>query len=523
MGGHAFVSEKKGKPGLFCPRLPLEVYEAIRDQTVNKLKEHFEHVVVPIEHPEKKDYGDIDLLVCSPIGESMDFGAFHINKYGTVHDLKFCIAKALGTDRFYSNAVGVGYFAVKVPKEIIALGKISEVKEDDNQLGSHEEYWVQVDIEVVDVPSQLGWRVFQNAHSTMCNILRLGLRPAGFIFKPSGLYIQIPNEPKYVAQEKRCPLIFLSNDIDMVLRFFDLTPERYNRPFEYSELYWKWVTSIPFFSRELLLSDVELPKSEKDKAVDNIAMKAKAKHKGLLGLSDYIARRAPWVNFSKLWLPDHPEVGLADADPKYVFRSAIRFFTDDGGAHMGAYDDWEEESNELRFWHEVIIGLRKFVGPNANTKLINEMILGAKRWVVFVDVQGKGKTPTIRAGPEPDDFNHFKWLSVTENVKWLAESREGGFTSEELIVWIQVHSNQLREIERARTRPHRREAAARSEEKKRQKAMRATVVGKILCGTTGCVKKVLTCLIDGVDFVENWWKMKQNVRVWKEEIATSDT
>ena len=511
MGGHAFSRTHKDRLGLFCPRLPLAVYEAVRDETVDALKEFFEHVVVPFEHPEKTDFGDIDMVICEPKGD--------LTKLRTMQELKFGIAKALKTDRFYSNAIGVGYFAVKVPKAIIDLEKITQAKESDEQIGSDNEYWVQVDIEVVDAPSQLNWRVFQNAHSTFCNILRFGLRPAGFVIKSSGFYVEMDNAPKQEKGEKRSPLIYLSNDVTKVLRFLGLDPKRYNRPFDTTDQYWKYATSAKYLSRALL-------KPGQDSTTDLEEITAvKPKHKGLQGLSEYIGRRIPWANFVDLWLPAHPAIGSLLYDNHDVFLGALAFFNSGNSpCCFNAYHIWEDERAEAKFWEEVNKRLPDVIDPKPTKRYINEVVLAAKRWVEFKDIQGRGKVPTIRDGPTEDDIKHVIWLDAikADSVRWITETHEGGFSFHELCDWVLAHAVELREKERGRTRGDRRAADARKLERKLQEAMRVSVLGKLICGTTAGLKKVLIYILGCVDKAENWWKMKQDVYVWKPESPTGD-
>lgn len=167
-------------PGLYCPRVPPPVYFAIRDLVVDKLSALFENVVVPLEHPEKRDYGDIDLLLCGFKGDRL--------QKCTIYGFESDIAKAFGVTRSRCNGVGVGYFAIPVQVEVIALAELHVTKDGSIfQLGSNNEYWIQVDMEVVDASSQLEWSIFQTAHATFKNILKYGLRPAGLVFRSNGL------------------------------------------------------------------------------------------------------------------------------------------------------------------------------------------------------------------------------------------------------------------------------------------------------------------------------------------------
>ena len=61
MGGSAF------SPSLFTPRMPPDVYAHVLSEVHRKLRTLYEHVETPVEAPGKVDYGDLDVLVYSPL------------------------------------------------------------------------------------------------------------------------------------------------------------------------------------------------------------------------------------------------------------------------------------------------------------------------------------------------------------------------------------------------------------------------------------------------------------------------
>lgn len=60
MGGNAFGSILKASS---FPRLPPAVYAALKSRLLPKIQELYSFVAVPIEAPEKPDYGDLDFVV----------------------------------------------------------------------------------------------------------------------------------------------------------------------------------------------------------------------------------------------------------------------------------------------------------------------------------------------------------------------------------------------------------------------------------------------------------------------------
>jgi hypothetical protein len=388
MGGHAFSFPKEDRsaaapegpdgpqiiPGLYCPRVPSPVYFAVRALVLNKLGAIFHKVVVPFEHPEKESFGDIDLLVCAFKGNSL--------QKNTIKDLEADIAQALGATRSRCNNIGVGYFALPVPKDIIALaGLESQGNERLYQLGSKDEYWVQIDIEVVDAPSQLEWTIFQTSHCTFRNILKYGLRPAGFVFMNNGLYIRVPGPDRlkrFGKKSPKTPLVFLSNDVGEILDYLRLSATAYGNLFDTMEDYWNYATSARHFSRKRLQPGVQQELEEdgetgnanpsnatiqedvdnesvyspEDVADENQAADidpSKERRDGMHKLNDYLSTRTPWTKFTDDWIPAHPQVGAATPNVDQIFQEALDFF----GARERCHVQWNHFINDRmdeQFW-----------------------------------------------------------------------------------------------------------------------------------------------------------------------------
>lgn len=105
-------------------------------QTAAALQTIFAHVVVPIEMPEKDDYGDIDFLVAglyhSPSSTTMD----NFNWTGAVSTIKSVFNTSHGR-RGVLNP-GCMYFAVPAP-------------------GLEDKFWIQVDVKVCFKPELFKW------------------------------------------------------------------------------------------------------------------------------------------------------------------------------------------------------------------------------------------------------------------------------------------------------------------------------------------------------------------------------
>ncbi|QDS72377.1 hypothetical protein FKW77_008388 [Venturia effusa] len=408
MGGHAFSESfvdggGNHYPALYCPRVPPAVYFAMLRILLEKLEPLFDHVAVPTEHPEKTSFGDIDALVCGP-KDSLRFKR-------SMRELRWYIAEALGSRYHYVNRNGVGYYLLKVSKEVTDLAPVDDGQvPKGEQLGCNQEYWVQVDIELVDAPSQLEWRKFKTSHATLHNILKFGLRPAGFIFLNNGLHIKIPGEDRPFGPEApKSPLIFLSNNVSQVLEFFQMSALVYGKEFETEKQYWRYATSAKHFSRERLTLGVDLDLKEESEAGDDSSLvhdvpekvksekdredrrdllqrvckgldceekkwyssiwnmlstkehgvdpeekksESEAAKSSLDGFRDYLATREAWTKFTDLWLPVHPQIGTTRPKVDDIFQGAMYFF----GARERYYVQWNAylgHRTDERFWSVV--------------------------------------------------------------------------------------------------------------------------------------------------------------------------
>ena len=67
MGGHVFHSAAaNGQPTLQTPRMSLEKYNELKQIYIQRLSSYFTNaksIETVIEAPEKKDFGDIDILI----------------------------------------------------------------------------------------------------------------------------------------------------------------------------------------------------------------------------------------------------------------------------------------------------------------------------------------------------------------------------------------------------------------------------------------------------------------------------
>ncbi|TID20583.1 hypothetical protein E6O75_ATG05347 [Venturia nashicola] len=619
MGGHAFAElyvnphTNQRYPARYCPRLPTPIYTAIRDEVVKKLSVIFDKVIVPFPHPEKEDHGDIDIFVCGPKDD--------LANKRTIYDLRLDIAQHLGVDRSMCNKSQTGFFAVLVPATITSLGSIPEpvwpekaksqrkgkdaekedsgvdmqdtarqgtntaeadqdvakmtVKELEVGLGSSKKYWVQVDIQLVDAPSQLEWRQFKIAHATFHNILAYGLRPAGFIFMNSGLYVRSPGPDRpFGPDAPKTPLVFLTNDVYRMLEFFNLPAGPYGRPFPTRDEYWIYATSARYYSRDRIQLGVspglkeeseEEPKASQKKKKsrprkeiknkDSVDDTTKGKKKRTR--HDHLAQRAAWPQFTDEWVPANPHIGTSRLNVEDIFEDALSFF-DTKARYYVAWNSYVMEREDELFWDEAFVRLQaaRYTEMVSQDKIeihthsgvsleeAEERVIADLTLVIFpksekvqekAAVERKQKlmdhihvhiNEVIRILKRRVDFETFEGygkypvildipqMDESKHPKWLAQSEQGGYTREELLGWIVFHGFRLQENERARTRPEREAKDLEKLAEKKMKVMKKCPVDSAMYAYLCSVKLGLYQKLQRVQRLKDSLKAKQKATIW---------
>src|SRR5687767_4993582 len=144
MGGSAF---SVGPDPLDTPRMPPDVYEAVKAHCSAKLQELFICVASPIEGPGKTDYGDVDILLAWP--------------------------KTPFADK--STALDAVKSTLSARRAIMNLGETSAnfaiPWPSDNQDHTSQSKFIQVDVRICDTLQSLHWILFKHAHGDIWNIL----------------------------------------------------------------------------------------------------------------------------------------------------------------------------------------------------------------------------------------------------------------------------------------------------------------------------------------------------------------
>jgi len=200
MGGNAF---NKHTPPLPPPRMPPEIYTQILQQTLEALRKHYQHVGSPIEGPGKPDFGDIDIMVATPL--SPDFSPLTSTRHLVSQNLSKTLSAAA-----YILEPGNPTINLAVPWP----GPSPQL----------EKKFVQIDVHTCKDEKEWGWNLFHAAHGDLWNILGTTIRPFGLTVNDKGLYLRIP-EIEQVDRKKS--MIFLTDSPSQILEFLGLDEERW--------------------------------------------------------------------------------------------------------------------------------------------------------------------------------------------------------------------------------------------------------------------------------------------------------
>lgn len=206
MGGSAFSS---GGRNLSTPRMPAEVYIHVKQQCHQLLFQHFFCVATPIEGPGKKDFGDIDILVCH-------------HKLGKVLDdeewVKELAAILDAVDYIFTKGNGASAnFALPWPEQI----------RPENHTGN---LYIQVDIRVCSTLEHLHWILFKHAHGDLWSILGSIIRPYGVTLDERAFWLRVE---EIEAINKNRAKVLLTTEPAKVLSFLGVPiGDFWDRPFE---------------------------------------------------------------------------------------------------------------------------------------------------------------------------------------------------------------------------------------------------------------------------------------------------
>ncbi|KAK4105962.1 hypothetical protein N658DRAFT_490568 [Parathielavia hyrcaniae] len=247
MGGSAF-SSLPDPP--YTPRMPPAVYQHVISACHSALRELFVCVATPIEGPEKKDHGDIDILVA--LERRVVFpDAMEHSVPGSPHELMGAVQRVLHAKYAIVHPTGSSAnLAIPWPSNMNSDFTMSEeaYMMEDDAASKHEEprdKYIQVDVDICPGVDQLGWILFKHAHGDIWNLLGSTIRPFGLTVDEEALWLRIPEIEQFDRKKAR---VCLSRDPVEILHFLGMEVEGFwAKPFESVDALFDYATTCRLF------------------------------------------------------------------------------------------------------------------------------------------------------------------------------------------------------------------------------------------------------------------------------------
>jgi uncharacterized protein (DUF2267 family) len=228
MGGSAF------SPTLYTPRMPPDVYAHVLSEVHRKLRTLYEHVETPVEAPGKVDYGDLDVLVYSPLLSR------NLMVSPTAATEGAEIALLLGAETWKRARGGEEmHLALPWPKEFASPSggtlpaeapmqtaqQSSEISVPNialTQLSlsststTPQTAYIQVDLHICPNLKTYSLERLRCAYGDFWSIVGSVIRAYGLSFRPTGLYIRIPEVEKV---NRKLALVLFTSSPDGILGF----------------------------------------------------------------------------------------------------------------------------------------------------------------------------------------------------------------------------------------------------------------------------------------------------------------
>ncbi|KAL2157415.1 hypothetical protein VTH06DRAFT_6107 [Thermothelomyces fergusii] len=246
MGGSAF-SSLPDPP--YIPRMPPAVYRRALSVCHALLREIFVCVASPIEGPEKKDYGDLDMLVA--FEKRTVFPKTRNDSIpNTPQVLMTIIQHQLGAKHAIIHPAGtLAHLAIPWPSEVepedSVPGRVLCDRDVVESQGEAEAKYVQVDVHICPTIDEFYWRLFKHAHGDLWNILGSTIRPFGLTVDEEALWLRIPEIEKFDRKKAR---VCLSRDPVEIIHFLGMKVEGFwDEPFESVDAMFDYATTCRLF------------------------------------------------------------------------------------------------------------------------------------------------------------------------------------------------------------------------------------------------------------------------------------
>jgi hypothetical protein len=270
MGGHVFHSAAaNGQPTLQTPRMSLEKYNELKQIYIQRLSSYFTNaksIETAIEAPEKKDFGDIDILIFDDGPVDWAAVATHIGAHAHINrgnaDMPAC-SLAVRLDGKKSTLPPVQYTLTsqsdplqRRPSEII-----------------DEEIFAQIDLNKFTIESY-DWTMFNSSYGDLVGIIGMAITNLGFGLNDRGLRLRLQeyDDSRLKEWEHFNPTqiegrIRLTEDPVKVMEFLGLDVKRYQAGFKSTEEVFQWVSESEFVSEYSLKREDTSPITREEKNV----------------------------------------------------------------------------------------------------------------------------------------------------------------------------------------------------------------------------------------------------------------
>ncbi|KAI9781348.1 MAG: hypothetical protein M1816_002416 [Peltula sp. TS41687] len=237
MGGKVFTHPgrvpKKNKnhdeaselAGLHTPRMDPATYFRLRAHLLDVLTAHYTQVVVPREAPEKTSYGDVDVLVESPVA-AVARGSVAIED----------LAKSMGAMRWVKRGSRSMSFAIPADDDTGAAGEGEE--------GAA--VYRQVDVYVCRT-GEMEWARMFKGDGMAWNIIGLMLRPVGITVNDVGLFVRVREIEMEPGWGRDKAMIWLTGDSVEMMEFLGLDRMRWEMGFETVREVFDWIAGMRWF------------------------------------------------------------------------------------------------------------------------------------------------------------------------------------------------------------------------------------------------------------------------------------
>lgn len=288
MGGHVFHSAAaNGQPALQTPRMSLEKYNELKQICIQRLSSYFTNaksIETAIEAPEKKDFGDIDILIFDDGPVDWAGVASHIGAYAYINrgnaDMPACsLAVRLNGEKSTKSPVQYTLTSQSDPLQ----HRPSEVIE--------EEIFAQIDLNKFQT-QQYNWTLFTASYGDLVGILGMAITNFGFILNDRGLRVRLQEyddsrlpEWEHFNPSQAEGRIRLTEDPIKVMQFLGLDVKRYEAGFQSTEEIFQWLSQCEMVSEYSLKREGTAPITREEKSI--------AREK----------ERTMFTNFFDEWLP----------------------------------------------------------------------------------------------------------------------------------------------------------------------------------------------------------------------------